>query len=105
MSVLDTICKALADQGRAMTVDQLDRAEAAVRPTVKLAPGTRLQRDQLVTLATADIIAACDLAGDSDPVVRDLRKGSVAAGTCPDVMVRVRDVLHLLRVAGGGVGV
>lgn len=103
MTAIDTIRKALTDQERATTVEELDRVEAAVRSTVKLAPGTRHQRDQLVTLATADIIAACDLTGSDDPIVAQLRKGSVAAGTCPEVMVRVRDILHLLKVAGGSV--
>ena len=100
-SAIDRICEALATQGKALDFEML-------RPLERPAPDG-IHRRQLVELEANDILEICSLIPETkDKTVDALRRGSSRVpatdhtGEPTKVTVQVRDVLQLLKVAGGG---
>ncbi len=57
------------------------------------------ERDHTVAVDPADVIAHCRplrLAGNTDPIVRDLHLGSLRAGNAPEVHILARQLRHIL---------
>jgi hypothetical protein len=101
MTAAERIREALAAQGKALDFEILRDKE---RPAPDGVP-----RRQLVELAAEDILEVCGpIPVTQDKVCDALRKGSSAVpaqdaqGEPVKVFVQVRDVLHLLKIAGGG---